>query len=147
MAIVLTHIPAGPLWMAAAAASAFMVFAAGRMIPVQAMLLGVPHPKNRGAFMSLYTTVQHVATGLAPIIAGALVHEAPDGHLEGFPAVGWVAAVTALISLVLAGLLKPARAEPVPMEAPKPPVSEAEVATDSSAETKVEAVEVTELVK
>jgi MFS transporter, DHA1 family, inner membrane transport protein len=140
MAIVLTHLPPGPLWVVAVAASAFMVFAAGRMIPVQAMLLGVPHPKNRGAFMSVYTTVQHVATGLAPIIAGALVYETPDGHLEGFPAVGWVAAVTALISLALAGLLKQAK-----VEAPKP--TEAEVATDPSAETKVEATEVTELVK
>jgi predicted MFS family arabinose efflux permease len=136
MAVAITHLPQGSLWVATLATCGFMVFASGRMVPVQAMLLGVPQPKNRGAFMSVYTSVQHAATGLAPLIAGSLVHEAPDGHLEGFPLVGWVAAATALISLLLAGLLKQAKAEEAPVEVAK--VTEAEV----EAEAKVEPAEV-----
>src|SRR5439155_2058472 len=49
LAVVVTNLPPGPLWVATVALSAFMVFAAGRMVPVQAMLLGVPRPRNRGA--------------------------------------------------------------------------------------------------
>lgn len=119
MALVVTHLPAGPLWLAAIAMSGFMVAAAGRMVPVQALLLGVPQPKNRGAFMSVNTSVQHAATGIAPIIAGALVTIEP-GHASGFPLVGWVAAATAALSLLLAGLLKPAPADVSPLDAPEP---------------------------
>lgn len=113
MAVVITNLPPGPLWVATAALSAFMVFASARMVPVQAMLLGVPRPQNRGAFMSVNTAVQHAATGLAPLIAGWLVTETPDGRITGFPAVGWVAAGTAAVALALAGLLKQSRAEAV----------------------------------
>lgn len=113
MAVVVTHLPPGPLWVAALAASGFMVFASARMVPVQALLLGVAAPKNRGAFMSLNTAVQHASTGLAPMIAGALVTVTPDGRMSGYPLVGWVAAGTAAIALLLAGLLKPKRIEVV----------------------------------
>ncbi|HEY1187491.1 MAG TPA: MFS transporter [Gemmata sp.] len=117
MALVVTHLPAGPLWVAALAMSGFMVAAAGRMVPIQALLLGVARPQNRGAFMSVNTAVQHAATGLAPLIAGALVTIGPN-YAIGYPNVGWVAAGTAAISLVLAGLLKPAPADHSPLDAP-----------------------------
>ncbi|AMV24872.1 Purine efflux pump PbuE [Gemmata sp. SH-PL17] len=116
MALVVTNLPPGPLWVAVIVMSGFMVAAAGRMVPVQALLLGVAKPKNRGAFMSVNTSVQHAATGLAPLIAGALVTIKP-GVAIGYPNVGWVAAGTAAISLVLAGVLKPARADKSPLDA------------------------------
>lgn len=125
-AVVVTNLPAGPLWVATLALTAFMVLTAGRIVPAQAMLLGAAVPRNRGAFMSLNTSVQHLSTGLAPMIAGAIVTETPDGKLSGYPIVGLVAAASALVSLVLAGYLKPAK-ETVP--APKPePVAEPAVA-------------------
>lgn len=137
MAVVVTHLPPGPLWVATLAASAFMVFAAGRMVPVQALLLGVPHPKNRGAFMSVNTAVQHAATGIAPLIAGMLVTETPNGGIEGFPLVGWVAAATAAISLALAGLLKQAQVEKVVVVEPK--AKEEEQKAKAEIEKKAEA--------
>ena len=117
MAVLVTNLPAGPLWVAAITMSGFMVFAAGRMVPVQAMLLGVAAPKNRGAFMSVNTAVQHAATGLAPLIAGKLVSTDAAGHMTGFPLVGLVAAGTAAVSLALAGLLRPARQDTSPLDA------------------------------
>ena len=141
MAIVVTNLPAGPLWVAVLVMSGFMVCAAGRMVPVQAMLLGVPAPKNRGAFMSVNTSVQHAATGLAPLIAGSLVKTQPDGGMTGFPLVGLVAAATAAISLMLAGVLKPAAPTPavlaMPVETPK---EVAEVARGAEEPEPVEAV-------
>lgn len=132
MAVVVTNLPAGPLWVAVIVMSGFMVFAAGRMVPVQAMLLGVAAPKNRGAFMSMNTAVQHASTGLAPLIAGALVTISPDGRMTGYPLVGYVAAGTAALSLLLAGLLKPT---PAPADTPPLDVVEnkAEVASASGA--------------
>jgi len=138
MAVVITNLPASPLWVATIALSAFMVFAAGRMVPIQAIMLGVPRPQNRGAFMSLNTSIQHAATGLAPLIAGALVTKHPDGQMTGYPLVGWVAAGTAAISLALAGLLRPARVEEAKPEA-KVELAKPNEVEAKEAEPKVEA--------
>jgi predicted MFS family arabinose efflux permease len=116
LGIVLTNFPATPLWIATIAMSAFMVCATGRFVPAQAMIIGVAEPRVRGAFMSLNTAVQHLGTGVAPLIAGWLVHKGEDGQITGFPLVGIVGAITAIVSLVLGGLLRTA-----PMPAPVAP--------------------------
>ncbi|MCE9566781.1 MAG: MFS transporter [Planctomycetes bacterium] len=114
--LVVTNLPPGPLWVAAAVMSLFMVFAAGRMVPAQAMLLGTAQPRNRGAFMSLNTSVQHLATGIAPMLAGSLITITDDGKMLGFPIVGYVAVILTLCSLILAGRLRPAKAIIVPAQ-------------------------------
>lgn len=112
--VAVSNLPPGPLWVAVVAISAFMVFASGRMVPAQAMLLGTAVARNRGGFMSLNTAVQHLATGVAPAIAGAIITKGPDGKLTGFPLVGLVAAATATVAIVLAGWVQPA-----PMSCPE----------------------------
>ena len=107
--LVVTNLPAGPLWVACLAVSGFMVFAAGRMVPAQALILGVARPEQRGGFMSLNTSVQHLATGLAPTIASEVLHrDMEHGPLLGFPVVGLIAAAAAAVSLLLAAKLKTA---------------------------------------
>jgi predicted MFS family arabinose efflux permease len=116
MAVVVSAVPLGTVLGASVALGAFMALAAGRMVPAQAMILGAAAPAVRGAFMSLNTFVQHVATGLAPMVAGWLITESPeDKKLHGFPLVGLVSAAAAAVSLVLAGGLKP-----VPQHLPTP---------------------------
>jgi predicted MFS family arabinose efflux permease len=104
--LVLTNLPVVPLWVIIVVVSLFMVFAAGRMVPIQALLVGVAEPKYRGAFMSLNTSVQHLATGFAPMVAGWVVVKT-DTALIGYPTVGLIAASCAAVSIVLAGWLKP----------------------------------------
>jgi predicted MFS family arabinose efflux permease len=112
MAVLATNFTAISLPVAAVLMSGFMVFAAGRMVPAQAIILGVARPEQRGGFMSLNTSVQHLATGLAPTLAGAILYrETAAGPLLGFPLVGWLTAGFAAVSLVLAGYLS---AAPVP---------------------------------
>jgi predicted MFS family arabinose efflux permease len=121
MALVVSNLPPVPLWGGVLAVAGFMVFAAGRMVPAQAMMLGASTPAVRGAFMSLNTAVQHLATGLAPTIAGLILIETPEGKLEGFPVVGLVSAAAAGASLVLAGRLRPVpQTVPAPVAAPPP---------------------------
>jgi len=92
------------------------VTAAGRMVPMQALLLGVARPESRGAFMSVNTAVQHAATGLAPLVSGMMLTIRP-GTVIGFPNVGLFAAGTAAVSLLLAGMLRPAPADKSPLDA------------------------------
>lgn len=133
VALVLCNLPPGPLWVATLVMTVFMVLSAGRMVPAQAMLLGTAAPRVRGAFMSVNTSVQHLGTGLAPIVAGAMLHRTSDGQWTGFPLVGLVGAAAAAVSLVLAGWLRPA-----PHTAPIPAPATAEPPTRSERETKAE---------
>lgn len=125
MGVVLTTLPPTPLWVAAAALSAFMVFSAGRIVPAQAMMIGSAQPRVRGAFMSLNTAVQHLATGIAPVLAGSIVTQTEDGKISGFWIVGLVAAAAAAAALVLAGGMRPA-VVPQPLPTPKPAAEESE---------------------
>jgi predicted MFS family arabinose efflux permease len=128
MAVAITTVPMTTLPAAAVMLSLFMVLAAGRMVPAQAILLGAARPEVRGAFLSLNTAVQHVATGAAPMVAGALLTTTTDAagrvvSMAGFPLVGLVAAGTAAVSLVLAGRVRPAAATPVIAEPRQEPAA------------------------
>jgi len=120
MGVLITNLPPTSLFVAAAAVSGFMIFAAGRIVPAQAMMLGSAQPRVRGAFMSLNTAVQHLGTGVAPLLAGWIVTE-KNGKILDFPLVGLVAALAAAVSLVLAGTLRPAATIPIPAT-PQPEV-------------------------
>ena len=110
MTLVITNVTPSAVWVGCAFAALFMGTASGRMVPAQAMLVGVAPPHLRGGFLSVNTAMQHVATGVAPLIAGALMVKTADGRLEGYPEVGAVAAAAAVLALVLAGRLRPAGA-------------------------------------
>jgi predicted MFS family arabinose efflux permease len=119
LSIVITNLPATPLFVAILAMSAFMVCATGRFVPAQAMIIGTAEPRARGAFMSLNNAVQQLAIGTASTVAGFLVGTDENGRLTGFPIVGLVAAAAAAVSLVLGGLLRPATnlaANPKPVD-------------------------------
>jgi predicted MFS family arabinose efflux permease len=106
MALVVSNFPLTSLWLATVATSGFMVFAAARMVPAQAMLLTAVSPNIRGAFMSVNTSVQQFATGVSPMIASGLLVENADGGLDGFSLVGLLSACSGGISILLAGFLK-----------------------------------------
>ena len=127
MILVVTNLPVIPLWVAVVAAAGFMVVTSARMVPAQALITGSALPAVRGGFLSLNAAVQSAAMGLSSFIAGKLVGQTADGHLAGYPIVGFVAAAVMLVSLVLAGFLRlrdvapsrvPARADPAVAEVP-----------------------------
>jgi hypothetical protein len=58
--------------------------------------------------MSMNAAVQHLTSGAATVVAGYLITGGEGKPLEGFGFVGAVACVSAAISLMLAGRLRPA---------------------------------------
>ncbi|HYC86862.1 MAG TPA: MFS transporter [Chryseosolibacter sp.] len=61
-----------------------------RIISSQAMLSAVPDASDRGAFMSINSSVQQVSGGVATIIAGLIIVEAPGGKLLNYDILGFV---------------------------------------------------------
>jgi predicted MFS family arabinose efflux permease len=76
-----------------------------RMIPAQALFTAIPEPTKRGAFSSISSSLQQVSGGVASALAGIIVAQAPDGHLEHFEVLGDVVAAGAVVTVSLMWLV------------------------------------------
>jgi predicted MFS family arabinose efflux permease len=101
MVLIYTHMTASPLWYLIVITVLFQIGIFSRMISSSALMSGVPAPSDRGAYMSITSSLQQVAGGVAALIAGQIVVEQADGSLLHFNVVGYALAVTTLISLWL----------------------------------------------
>ncbi|HET6572913.1 MAG TPA: MFS transporter [Fimbriiglobus sp.] len=126
LAVVTSHLPPGPLWVATVVLTLFTVFASARSVPAQAILLGAAAPRVRGAFLSVNTAVQHLGVGVAPLVAGSLTGRDAAGHLTGFGLVGLVSAGTGAVSLVLVWLVRPAAEDAATVVEPQHTATERE---------------------
>lgn len=72
-----------------------------RMISASALISGVPDMPDRGAFMSINAAVQQFAGGLAAFIAGLIVVQAPDGHLQHYGVLGYVVVSAMALTIAL----------------------------------------------
>ncbi|MGC4029993.1 MAG: MFS transporter [Steroidobacteraceae bacterium] len=76
-----------------------------RMISSSALLSALPQATDRGAYMSISSSLQQMSGGIAAVIAGAIVVQAPDGKLLHFPTLGYALICTTLLTLVLIALV------------------------------------------
>jgi MFS transporter, DHA1 family, inner membrane transport protein len=102
--IILAIANAGPLpvWATLTLNGCFFIFASGRFVPGQAIVtLAVPSSR-RGAFLSLTSCARDLASGVASTLGGWIVVKQPDGHMNHFNWLGWIAVAAGLLSVVLA---------------------------------------------
>ena len=110
--LAVTNLPRVGLALAVGAVAALMVCNAGRMVAAMAMVTGSVEPARRGGFMSANSSVQHLASGLGAYVGGRMITAAPGGALRHFDAVGLLGIAATLLSLWLAGRLRPAGPAP-----------------------------------
>ncbi|WP_251368394.1 MFS transporter [Polynucleobacter sp. AP-Kolm-20A-A1] len=103
--IVTTNLPVTPLWIVLINSTAFFILVSGRMIPAMAIVSQVVDNKIRGTFMSLVGSVQMLSSGIASVIAGAIVTIRPDGMMEHYNIVGYGAAICGLLTIWLVGYI------------------------------------------
>lgn len=113
--LVLTHLQVVPLWAVLIVTTAFMIFVNGRFVPAMALVTGSARPHDRGAFMSINSSIQHLFAGVAAGVAGALVEKLPDETLAHYDYVGYFAAVMTLIAIAWCWSVK----SPVPEQQPQ----------------------------
>jgi predicted MFS family arabinose efflux permease len=127
--MVLLYTRLGPTPLAGVIAINTIMFVAifSRMIPSQALMSAIPAPNERGAFMSVSSSVQQISGGVASVIAGLIVAERADGVLLHFEQLGYVVAGASLVTLFMMNrirrLVPDAPATPPPLAA-TPPVPE-----------------------
>jgi predicted MFS family arabinose efflux permease len=105
--LVITHLPQVPLYVVLAIAAFFFVLVSGRMIPANTIATTVVNPQQRAGFMSLNSAMMSLASGSSGIISGAIISQV-DEHspLMNFEYVGYLAAASTLLSLVIVRVLK-----------------------------------------
>lgn len=95
-----TNLPKGSFAVVLLAISTMTMFLPGRFVCIISYLTIIADPKNRSTYMSLVSTLQQLAIGIATIIGGSLVGENLEGSFETF----WLVGIFAIASngLILA---------------------------------------------
>ena len=68
-----------------------------RMIPSTALMTAVPKMEDRGAFMSVNSSLQQVAGGVASMIAGLIIVQERTGRIHHFDTLGYVVMVVMIV--------------------------------------------------
>jgi len=97
-----THLPVVPLWAVLILNVTMFAVIMSRMGPYQALNSMIAQPANRGAYMSISSSLQQMAGGLGIVIASGIVFQAtPESSLENFPALGYVVVGFAVFAIYL----------------------------------------------
>lgn len=101
MVMVYTHLGTIPMAALVAVNALMFVGIFSRMIPYQALAASVPPATQRGAFNAISASLQQLSGGVASVVAGHIVTQAPDGKLQHFNVIGYVVVATSLVALGL----------------------------------------------
>jgi predicted MFS family arabinose efflux permease len=110
--LTVTNLPKVPLALAVTTVGSLMLCNAGRMVAGLTIVTGSIDQSRRGGVMSANSAVQHLASGLGASAGGNIILTAADGSLRHFGWVGIIAVLATLLTLWLAGRVRPAEALP-----------------------------------
>lgn len=96
-----THLNQAPFWLLIVVSIVLFASISGRMVAASALNSAVPAPADRGAYMSISSSLQQLAGGVAAMTAGLIVIQTPAGPLERYPLLGWVVSTAMLIAVFL----------------------------------------------
>ncbi len=102
MVVIYTNLSATPLWEVMLLNVLMMMGIMSRFVPAGALTSGLPDMKDRGAYMSISSSLQQIAGGIAAVVSGQIVRQAnPTAPLENYNVVGYVTAGIAIICIVM----------------------------------------------
>ncbi len=104
--LLVTHLQPASLVVAITVTTLFMVLVSGRFVPAMALITASVEPRLRGSFMSVHASVQQFASALATLGAGFVISRGAGGALIHYGSVGWVAACSTLVAVLIAGTLR-----------------------------------------
>lgn len=94
-----TRLGVTPLWFVIAINIVIFVAITARMISAQALSSAIPEAADRGAYMSISSSLQQLAGGVASYAAGLIVSQTGDGPLEHYDRLGYVVAAAMLVTV------------------------------------------------
>jgi predicted MFS family arabinose efflux permease len=130
MVVIYTHLGITPLWQVISLNVILFAGILSRMISASALMSAVPEPQDRGAFMSINSSIQQMAGGLATLAAGKIITENGKAPLENYPMIGYVVMVSALITIFMMYRINKLVMNKKPFMPPVAPIKETVVETE-----------------
>ncbi len=96
-----TRLGVTPIWVVIAINVAMFSAISARMVSAQALASAIPAPQDRGAYMSISSSMQQLAGGLAASCAGLLITRSGDGPLGHYERLGYVVATAMAVTIVM----------------------------------------------
>lgn len=102
MVLIYVHLPVVPLWQVVVINILMFIGIMSRFVPATALNTSIPELRDRGAYMSLTSSLQQMAGGLGAVLAGMIVkQENNTGPLLYFNVLGFVVSGFLLFTVVL----------------------------------------------
>jgi len=102
MCVIYTNLGVTPLLVVMGINILMMMGVMSRMIPSSALTSAIPEMADRGAFMSINSSLQQIAGGVAAAVAGVIVTQKDKGTpLEHYDTVGYVIVGISILSIFL----------------------------------------------
>jgi len=101
MVLIYTNLGITPLWILISLNVVLFVGISSRMISASALMTAIPQPQDRGAFMSINSSVQQIAGGVAAYVAGMLVVQSKAGPILHYNRLGYVVVGSMLVAVAL----------------------------------------------
>ena len=100
--IIYTNLTAIPFWMVIAMNILLMVGILSRIVPAMALVSAIPKMQDRGAFMSINSSLQQIAGGIAAAVGGLIVvQKTKTSPLEHYDTLGYVISVIIIFNIIM----------------------------------------------
>ncbi|WP_316633506.1 MFS transporter [uncultured Flavobacterium sp.] len=102
MVLIYTNLNPVPLWEIVVVNMILFMGIMSRMIPATTLNTAIPGLEDRGAYMSISSSLQQIAGGIAAVCAGFIVHQKTKASpIENYDILGYVIAVITLSTVFL----------------------------------------------
>ncbi|HKH59926.1 MAG TPA: MFS transporter [Flavitalea sp.] len=101
MVVIFTNLSPIPLWSLIGINTLMFAGIMSRMIPSSALMTAIPRLEDRGAFMSINSSLQQIAGGIASVLAGLIIVQERNGKLDHFDTLGYVVIFIMILCAVL----------------------------------------------
>lgn len=100
--LIYTNLTPIPLWVLMIVNVVMMIGIMSRMVPSMALASSLPRMEDRGAFMSINSSLQQIAGGIAAAIGGLVIYQKDkNSPLEHYDSLGILVSVIVLINIFL----------------------------------------------
>ena len=102
MVVLYTNLSVTPLWLVIIFNVLMMMGIMSRMVPSTALVTGIPDMADRGAFMSINSSLQQIAGGIAAAVAGMIVVQKDKfSPLEHYNTLGYIIVGITTVSIFM----------------------------------------------
>jgi len=102
MVVIYSNLGITPFWLVVLLNVLMFIGITSRITASSALMTAIPNPQDRGAFMSVNSSVQQISGGIAASVAGMIVVQKPSGLLENYNILGYtvIGSMTCAIGLM-----------------------------------------------